>query len=75
MKLRDFIAGQGVTVAEWARRHDRRRATVNRHVNGVRIPAPDEMKFYFEVSGGAVTPDDFYDLAPQTAVTAAGGRL
>lgn len=38
--------------------------TARRYVEGARIPSEEQMRAIFRVTGGAVTPNDFYDLPP-----------
>jgi transcriptional regulator with XRE-family HTH domain len=43
-----------------------RRSTVDRYVNRGRVPTPRVMKKIVGITGGQVTPNDFYALGKRT---------
>ena len=66
MKLRDYLAREKISAAEFARRIGAgNRMTVTHYVNGSRIPGRDLMARIVETTNGAVGPKDFYDLPEQ----------
>lgn len=62
MTLNEYIAQQGITASEFARRLGVSAETVRRYREGERIPRREEMQRIFEVTGGAVAPNDFFPL-------------
>ncbi|MBU8547264.1 MULTISPECIES: helix-turn-helix domain-containing protein [Roseomonadaceae] len=65
MTLEEFRQGRGWTLAELARElglHDAR--SVHRYLHGQRIPRAAVMRRIMSVTGGAVSPADFYQAAP-----------
>jgi len=71
MKLRDYMRREGMTAAELATLIGVSTAAVVRYRNGTRRPSPEVMRRIAHVTGGAVLPNDFYDL-PAPAADAAG---
>ena len=74
MKLSEFMAGQKIGDAEFARLIGvGSRMAVLRYRRGERIPRPDVMRRIVEVTQGQVGPADFYDLpaGPSCEVTPA----
>lgn len=67
MKLKDWLAKEGLSPTDFARRLKRPQATIARYVNGDRIPEPPIMAEIVDATGGEVMPNDFYDLAPPTS--------
>jgi len=64
MKLRDYMRREGMTAAEMAGLIGVSTAAVVRYRNGTRRPSPEVMRRIARVTGGAVLPNDFYDLPP-----------
>ncbi|MGC2853931.1 helix-turn-helix domain-containing protein [Novispirillum sp. DQ9] len=62
MKLADYMKVHGLGPSEMARRLKVSHATVSRYRDGDRVPEPDVMRRIVEETGGAVLPNDFYDL-------------
>lgn len=62
MKLSDFIDAQGLTASQFGVRIGVSRGAALRYATGARIPHPEIMARIYVVTGGAVTPNDFYDL-------------
>lgn len=76
MKLSNWRKAQNppLTLADVAKRIDRSEAATSRYENG-RVPEPDTMRRIHDLTGGAVTPNDFYDIpSGGTADTAEGMR-
>ena len=67
MKLRDYMQERGWKDADLAQRIGVSVQAANRYRRGMRIPERDVMRRIVEVTGGAVTPADFYDAAPARA--------
>ncbi|MEW5729989.1 MAG: helix-turn-helix transcriptional regulator [Pseudomonadota bacterium] len=67
MKLKTYLAQTGTSAAEFGRRIGvTNRQTMSRYVAGSRIPKPELMALIFRETGGAVQPNDFFDLeAPE----------
>lgn len=72
MKLRNYLAGQGLTAADFGRRVGVSMHTVGKWVRGETIPRRDAMQSIVRVTAGAVGPDDFFPggsiNAPRPAV-------
>ena len=64
MKLAKWLADEGITVTEFARRLNRPQPTILRYVNGDRTPEPEIMAAIAEATDRKVMPNDFYDIAP-----------
>lgn len=62
MKLREYLSAKTLTANEFGRRIGVSQAAVTRYASGARIPEPKTMRRIVEATGGAVTPNDFYDL-------------
>lgn len=63
MKLSAYLQDHEISPAEFAAKIGAEsRMTVTRYAKGDRIPTREMMEKIFEVTGGAVRPDDFYDL-------------
>lgn len=77
MTLRDWLKKQGMTPTAFARLMGVSHSTVLRYLSGDRIPEKDVMERIARETGGAVTPNDFFDLAPALpdADSAAGEAL
>ncbi len=63
MKLARFLIAHQMTPAAFARLIGVTRNAVHRYVRGERMPAPEVMERIVQVTEGAVTPNDFYDIA------------
>lgn len=65
MRLSDWLRDNDITPAEFGRRIGARsRMTVPRYLDGSRKPDGETMAAIYAATGGAVTPNDFYDLPP-----------
>ena len=61
MFLRDYLKAESLSYGEFARRIGAKNArTVQRYVEGARIPRPDKMERIGRETGGRVGPADFY---------------
>lgn len=67
MTLQQWLEKEGLTPTDLAKRMNRPQPTVARYVSGKRIPEPPIMKEIFEVTGGEVSPNDFYGCMPNEA--------
>lgn len=70
MTLKDWLAENEVSRAEFGRRIERSIEAVRRYETGERVPDKETMSRIFRETDGAVTPNDFFDLdapAPTTA--------
>lgn len=80
MRFKDWISREGISLGQAARRIGLPNATaVRRYMLGDHVPRPGIMTRIYCVSGGAVTPNDFYDLPPllpasEAPVTASSTR-
>lgn len=72
MKLRQWLADQGLSQAAFAERIGRAQQSVARYCAG-RVPDPDAMAAIARETAGAVAPNDFYDL-PDLAALAESPR-
>lgn len=62
MKLAAYMELNGLNAEAFAALIDRKPITVARYLNGTRIPRKAEMGRIHTVTGGAVQPNDFYEL-------------
>ena len=70
MKLRQYLTDHDLTLTEFARLVGVTTEAVRRYVGGDRTPTPDVMRRIFDMTDGAVTANDFFDLsAPAPAPT------
>lgn len=61
MQLDDYLAAEGLTYSEFARRCDTPHArTIERIAKGQKMPGPKMMPRIIKASAGAVQPNDFY---------------
>lgn len=67
MKLEAWLASTGTKDVEFARRIGVSRVTLFRFKTGRRIPDRESMAAIASETEGAVTPNDFFDLAPAEA--------
>lgn len=61
MKLLDYLREKGLTQQQFGDLIGRSQQAVARYC-AARVPDSDTMKLILAASGGAVTPNDFYDL-------------
>lgn len=71
MKLGDWRRSQGLTQEDLAARLGLIPVSIARYESGLRLPGPAVMIQIFEISGGAVQPNDFYALPDLAAARAA----
>lgn len=62
MKLRAYRSMVAMTQSELAKRLGVTELSVIKYESGANVPSPETMRRIFQVSGGAVAPNDFYDL-------------
>lgn len=67
MKLSDYIAKQGITLAEFGARVGVGHSAVSRYVNGKRRPNWDTLQRIEAETGGKVTAADFYAVVDDEA--------
>ncbi len=75
MKLGTYMATHDLGPVEMARRLGVTHTAVVRYRDGLRRPGPDIMCRLYDITGGCVAPNDFFDLpatAPSAPTTAAG---
>ena len=75
MKLKDYLLAKSLTAAEFGRRIGVSQAAVTRYASGKRIPGEGIMRRIARETAGAVTPNDFYDVAPMPAARRKAIRL
>jgi len=63
MTLSDYLAQSGLSQAEFARAIETSQPTVSRYITGLRMPRRDHLRRIREVTGGAVTANDFVEIA------------
>jgi predicted transcriptional regulator len=66
MKLADYLAQEGLSEAAFAERIGVTQAAVNRYKKD-RVPEPEPMRAIVAATGGAVQPNDFFDLPSEAA--------
>ncbi|WP_374294128.1 hypothetical protein [Sphingomonas sp.] len=74
MTLLEWMKSSELEIGRVASRLNCTAEAVRRYIKGDRIPSRDVMRDIFEISGGKVTPNDFYlfdHAAPDTAVVTA----
>lgn len=62
MFLKEFLRGQSLTVADFAKEMGVTHCVANRWVKGLAIPRDKSMEKIIKFTGGAVLPNDFYSL-------------
>lgn len=62
MKLADWRNSKGMTQGELASRLGLIPLSISRYERGDRLPDPAVMIELYQLTGGVVTPNDFYDL-------------
>jgi transcriptional regulator with XRE-family HTH domain len=70
-KLRLWLKAEGLTMEEFGRRIGTTNVTVSRMCSGVQIPGRELMRRVFFETGGAIQPNDFYDLTARDEAKAA----
>ncbi len=63
MVISDWLSQNSVSQKDFARQIGVTANAVCQWCNGIRIPRRKEMKRIYRQTGGAVQPNDFYDLA------------
>lgn len=71
MTLGHYLQHHGLTAAEFADRIGVSPEATRRYAAGARIPHQAVMVRIFEVTGGVVTPNDFYSLPTSSSEHAA----
>lgn len=66
--LKNFLGKNNLTVSDLASRLGVSYAAAYRYVSGARIPSAEMMTRLYEATGGAVTPNDFYNLPPEAGI-------
>ena len=61
MKLADYLSQNKLSEAEFAEQIGVSQAAVNRYKRG-RTPSPEQMREIIAKTGGAVQPNDFFDM-------------
>jgi transcriptional regulator with XRE-family HTH domain len=70
MTLKDWLAEQQLSPADFAARIGRTAESVRRYSNGERIPDKETMPVIARETGGLVTANDFFGIAPAATVGA-----
>lgn len=67
MKLTDFLTNLSMSPERFVAEHmpDVSKGAFRKWLSGERIPRKDQMEKIFEVTGGKVTPNDFYEIGGQ----------
>lgn len=65
--FKKFLQQQKITPIEFCKKYDMAQPTVSKYLAGNRIPRKAEMLKIFQITNGAVTPNDFYDLPDLSA--------
>lgn len=63
MKLQEYLDKNNKKVSDLAGDLNLRHTVVLRWVRGKRYPRPESMQKIFEYTNGAVTPNDFFNIA------------
>lgn len=63
MKLQEYLDRNNKKVGDLAGDLNLRHTVVLRWVRGKRYPRPESMQKIFEYTNGAVTPNDFFNIA------------
>lgn len=67
MRLSEYLAAEKIEPLEFARRLRAHHSAVYRYLEGKRIPRPAQMRRIEKLTGGKVTPADFYASPRKTA--------
>ena len=65
MKLSEWLHKNNTSAADFAESIDLSVQAAYKYIGGERIPRPEIMKRISEVTLGAVTPNDFYNIEAQ----------
>lgn len=67
MKLADFISDLKISPEKFVEQHlaDVSAGAFRKWLSGERIPRKEQMEKIFEITGGRVTPNDFYEIGDQ----------
>lgn len=63
MKLAEYLASKDISVPDFADMVNVERQSVHRWLKNERVPDALRLAKIAEVTGGAVTPNDFFELA------------
>jgi transcriptional regulator with XRE-family HTH domain len=63
MTLADYLTQHSITHQRFAELLGCQQPTVTRFVKGQRVPSPELMRLIAEKTNGAVTANDFYEIA------------
>lgn len=74
MKLADWLDAEKLSHQEFGDRIGKSQAAVSRYVAGKRMPDEETLIKIFEVTAGAVTPNDFVALPDLSAVADDGSE-
>jgi hypothetical protein len=75
MKLAEHLKRVGKSPEAFAPEINTTGQSVRRWLAGQSVPRPETMRRIFEVTGGAVTADDFYGLPKKTVAALSEARL
>jgi hypothetical protein len=75
MKLADHLKRVGKSPEAFAPEINTTGQSVRRWLAGQSVPRPETMRRIFDVTGGAVTADDFYGLPKKSQTGGAEARL
>lgn len=63
MQLSSYLSDNDISIPQFAQKIGAaNRTIVWRYVNGIRRPSKEMLARIYDVTNGAVTPNDFYDL-------------
>jgi transcriptional regulator with XRE-family HTH domain len=62
MDLQTYISLKGMSQEQFAQRIGVKQKSVSRYAAGERVPHPKIMSDIYSATGGAVEPNDFYEL-------------
>jgi|TARA_R100000008_G_scaffold67408_1_gene44459 transcriptional regulator with XRE-family HTH domain len=62
MDLQSYMATKGLSEKQFAQRIGVKQGTVSRYATRDRVPHPKIMADIYSATGGAVEPNDFYEL-------------
>lgn len=66
MNIDSYIRSNGITATEFATRCGISPSNISKYRAGKLIPTQDVMRRIYDATGGAVTANDFYGLAPES---------
>lgn len=67
MRLAEYLKDRKLSDGKFAEKIGKSRQTVHRYKNGERFPEKDALNKIFEVTGGAVTANDFTGIAAKAS--------